>query len=182
MLNLRALADKPTLVGERVRLVPLDAGHAPALFPGVNDPEVRRFTGTHRVFTFEDVERYAATRPEQTDRVDLAVLRAEDGKVLGEVVLYDLDADNETMGLRIALIAEQGKGYGTDAIRLLLRYGFDVVGLHRVELEVFDFNPRAIASYRKCGFVEEGRLREALLWEGQWHDALLMGVLRTDNI
>ncbi|MFD9738174.1 GNAT family N-acetyltransferase [Umezawaea sp. NPDC059074] len=182
MLNLQALVDKPTLVGERVRLVPLDASHAPAMFAGVNDPEVRRFTGTHAEFTFEDVEQYSATRREQTDRVDLAVLRAEDGKVLGDIVLNDLDAANEKMGFRIALIAEQGKGYGTEATRLLLRYAFDVIGLHRVELEVFDFNPRAIASYRKCGFVEEGRLREALLWEGRWHDALLMGVLRTDNI
>lgn len=182
MLNLEAVADKPTLVGERVRLVPLDASHAPALFAGVNDPEVSRLTGTHRVFSYSDVEEYAATRAEQTDRVDLAVLRAEDGEVLGEIVLSDLDPDNLSMGFRIALSSEQGKGYGTEAIRLLLRYAFDVIGLHRVALEVYDFNPRAIASYRKCGFVEEGRLRDALLWEGQWHDALLMSALSTDNI
>jgi RimJ/RimL family protein N-acetyltransferase len=182
MLNLQAVTDKPTLVGERVRLVPLDASHAPAMFEGVNDPEVARLTGTHRVFTYEDVERHAATRAEQTDRVDLAVLRAEDGKVLGEIVLNDLDVDNESMGFRVALRSDQGKGYGTEAIRLLLRYAFDVIGLHRVDLEVYDFNPRAIASYRKCGFVEEGRLRDALLWEGRWHDALLMSVLSTDNI
>ncbi|PRY40309.1 GNAT family N-acetyltransferase [Umezawaea tangerina] len=182
MLNLKALVDKPTLSGDLVRLVPLVAEHAPDLFKGVNDPEVRRLTGTHRVFTFEEVERHAATRAEQTDRVDLTVLRAVDGKVLGDIVLNDLDADNLSMGFRIALVAEQGRGYGTEAIRLLLRYAFDVVGLHRVELEVFDFNPRAIASYRKCGFVEEGRARDALLWEGEWHDALLMAVVSTDNI
>jgi RimJ/RimL family protein N-acetyltransferase len=182
MLNLQALVDKPTLVGERVRLVPLDASHAPELFKGVNDPEVSRLTGTHRVFTYEEVERYAASRPEQTDRVDLAVVRVEDEKVLGEIVLNNLNADNHSMGFRIALSSEQGKGYGTEAIRLLLRHAFDVIGLHRVDLEVYDFNPRAIASYRKCGFVEEGRLRDALLWEGQWQDALLMSVLSTDNI
>jgi RimJ/RimL family protein N-acetyltransferase len=182
MLNLQAVADKPTLVGERVRLVPLDASHTPALFPWINDPEISRLTGTHRVFTYEEVEEFAATRPEQPDRVDLAVLRAEDGKVLGEIVLNNLNVDNESMGFRISLHSEQGRGYGTEAIRLLLRYAFDVIGLHRVDLEVYDFNPRAIASYRKCGFVEEGRLRDALLWEGQWHDALLMSVLSTDNI
>ncbi len=182
MLNLQAIIDKPTLVGERVRLVPLDARHAAALFEGVGNPETTRLTGTHRVFTFDEVEEYAATRPEQTDRVDLAVLRAEDGKVLGEIVLNDLDVDNESMGFRIALGHELGKGYGTEAIRLLLRYAFDVIGLHRIELEVYDFNPRAIASYLKCGFVEEGRKRDALRWDGQWHDALLMGALRTDNI
>ncbi|WNV88822.1 GNAT family protein [Umezawaea sp. Da 62-37] len=182
MPNLQAIIDKPTLTGDRVRLVPLVAAHAPSMFPGVNDPEVRRFTGTHRVFTLEDVERYSATRAEQTDRVDLAVIRIEDGEVLGDIVLNGLDADNLTMGFRIALIAGRGEGHGTEAIRLLLRYAFDVIGLHRVELEVFDFNPRAIAAYRKCGFVEEGRMRDALLWEGEWHDALLMAVLSTDNI
>jgi len=57
-----------------------------------------------------------------------------------------------------------------------------VNGLHGVGLEVYDFNPRAIACYRKCGFVEEGRPRDAPLWEGRWHDALLMSVLSTDNI
>ncbi|HEX6345974.1 GNAT family protein [Umezawaea sp.] len=182
MVNVHAVIDKPTLVGERVRLVPLDVTHARDLYEGGKDPEVTRLTGTHRVHTYEDVERYAATRREQTDRVDLAVLRAEDGKLLGDVVLNDLDVDNESMGFRIALVAEQGEGYGTEAIRLVLRYAFDVIGLHRVELEVYDFNPRAIASYLKCGFVEEGRKRDALRWDGRWHDALLMGALRTDNI
>jgi hypothetical protein len=86
-----------------------------------------RLTGTHRVFEFEEVEKYAATR-------------------------------------------------------LLLRYAFDVIGLHRVELEVYDFTARAVASYLKCGFVEEGRKRDALRWDGQWRDALLMAALRTDNI
>jgi RimJ/RimL family protein N-acetyltransferase len=182
MLNPQAVVDKPTLTGDRVRLVPIDVTHAEDFFRNVNDPEVARLTGTHRTFTFEEVERYVAARKEQTDRVDLAIIRIEDDKLLGEIVLNNLNEHNESMGFRIALTSEQGKGYGTEAIRLVLRYAFDVIGLHRVELEVYDFNARAIASYRKCGFVEEGRLRDALRWDGQWHDALLMSVLSTDNI
>ena len=182
MLNLQAVIDKPTLTGDRVRLVPIDIAHSEDFFRTVNDPELARLTGTHRTFTFEEVERYAATRKEQTDRVDLAVVRIEDDQLLGEIVLNNLDEDNESMGFRIALSTELGKGYGTEAIRLILRYAFDVIGLHRVDLEVYDFNARAIASYRKCGFVEEGRLRDALRWDGRWHDALLMSVLSTDNI
>jgi len=54
------------------------------------------------------------------------------------------------------------------------------VGLHRVSLGVYDFNPRAQRVYEKCGFSHEGRLREALRWDGQWHDELLMAVLHSD--
>ena len=96
--------------------------------------------------------------------------------------LQDLDADNQSMCFRIALggAADFGRGYGTEATRLLLDYAFDVVGVHRVTLEVFDFNTRAQRVYEKCGFVREGVQREALYWHGQWHDTIDMAVLAGD--
>jgi RimJ/RimL family protein N-acetyltransferase len=69
-----------------------------------------------------------------------------------------------------------GKGYGTEAIRLALTYAFER-GLHRVSLRVLASNARAIACYRKCGFVEEGREREAAFVRGVWQDDLVMGLL-----
>ncbi len=69
------------------------------------------------------------------------------------------------------------RGYGTDAIVTLLRFGFDEVNLHRVALEVNEDNARAIACYRKCGFVEEGRLRDHRFRRGEYRDTLIMGVL-----
>ena len=62
----------------------------------------------------------------------------------------------------------------------MLDYALDVVGLHRIGLEVYDFNARAQYVYAKCGFVPEGRLRDALCWRGEWHDAITMSVLATD--
>ena len=59
----------------------------------------------------------------------------------------------------------------------MLQYGFDQLKLHRIELEVYEFNPRAIHVYEKLGFVREGIKRQVLLWEGQYHDAILMSVL-----
>jgi RimJ/RimL family protein N-acetyltransferase len=84
---------------------------------------------------------------------------------------------------RIALAGPHafGRGYGTEATRLVLDFAFDTVGLHRVGLEVFDFNPRAQRVYEKCGFVREGVLRDALRWDGRRHDALAMSVLATDG-
>lgn len=73
-----------------------------------------------------------------------------------------------------------GKGYGTDAMKLILRYGFLELNLHRISLDVFDYNPRAIRSYEKAGFKLEGRARGTLLREGRRWDEIFMGVLRED--
>jgi RimJ/RimL family protein N-acetyltransferase len=70
------------------------------------------------------------------------------------------------------------KGYGTDAIRTLMRFAFERMNLNRVELSTFDFNERAQACYRKCGFVEEGRRREDRYIDGEYHDLIVMGILR----
>ena len=73
-----------------------------------------------------------------------------------------------------------GKGYGTDAMRIILRYAFTELNMHRVTLDVFDYNPRAIRSYEKAGFAEEGRMRALLNREGRRYDLIFMGILRED--
>ncbi|MFN2157525.1 MAG: GNAT family N-acetyltransferase, partial [Anaerolineae bacterium] len=70
-----------------------------------------------------------------------------------------------------------GKGYGSDAIRTLLRFAFDEMNLHRVQLTVYEDNARAIRAYEKCGFRHEGRLRDAVYRKGRYYDMLLMSVL-----
>ena len=73
-----------------------------------------------------------------------------------------------------------GKGYGTDAMRLMLSYGFNELNLHRVTLNVFEYNPRGIRSYEKCGFKHEGRIRQFILRDGKRWDMLHMGILRSE--
>lgn len=179
MVNMEAVASKPTLVGERLRLVPLAPQHAEALYVSTLDEESRRLTGTHKHFTPDEIERWCATRAEQGDRLDLAVEAIDTGEFIGDLSLNGIDVDNESGGFRIALVPGYlGKGYGPEATRLLLRYAFDEVSLHRVHLEVFEFNERAFRSYEKCGFVLEGRMRQSLRWDGEWHDTLIMAALR----
>ena len=72
------------------------------------------------------------------------------------------------------------KGYGTEAMRLILAYAFLELNLHRVSLDVFEYNPRAIRAYEKAGFTHEGRERGRLLREGRRWDLLFMGILRED--
>jgi RimJ/RimL family protein N-acetyltransferase len=73
-----------------------------------------------------------------------------------------------------------GKGYGTDAMRVILRYAFDELNLHRVSLSVFGYNTRAIRSYEKAGFVIEGCARQFLQRDGRRWDIIFMGILREE--
>src|SRR4029077_6502603 len=80
--------------------------------------------------------------------------------------------------LGIALGREYiGRGYGTDAMRVIVDYGFREMGLHRIQLGVAPFNPAGIRAYEKAGFVEEGRYRESVLHDGRWYDEVLMSIL-----
>jgi len=182
VIDTEALRTQPELTGENVVLTQLDDSYFESAWRALQDPEVVRFTGTHTEFTEEQIHKWLASRPGIDDRADYAILRKEDRVYLGDVVLSDIDEDNRSGAFRIALTGPDvfGKGYGTEATRLLLGYAFDVVGLHRVSLEVFDFNPRAQRAYEKAGFVREGLQREALWWDGEWHDVVTMAILKND--
>lgn len=174
-------AHTATLTTPRLRLEPLGPQHFDATWAGLQDPEGRRLTGTHATFTQAQIREWLAILPGSEDRADWAVVRTSDETQLGEVVLNDLDPDNACMGFRIALGPEHaGQGYGTEAARAEVAHGFEVIGLHRIELEVYPFNPRALRSYVKVGFIEEGRRRHALHWDGDWVDAISMGLLAAD--
>lgn len=177
-----AFRQQPSLRGTKVRLEPLTAAVMPEYLRAMNEPEVTRLTGTHATFEPSVVEEWLATRAVQHDRADWAILRAHDGAFLGEAVLNDLDPDNESASFRIWLGGPEifGHGYGTESTRLVVDYAFGEVGLHRLTLEVFEHNPRARRVYEKCGFIVEGRLREALLWDGRRYDAIVMAQLRTE--
>ncbi|WP_434441933.1 GNAT family N-acetyltransferase [Lentzea sp. E54] len=163
-----------------MELVPLRKEFAQAMAAaGPHDAEVNRLTGTHATFTLEDYEAYIERTLNDPNRYTRAI--TEDGKYLGEVVLT-INPDNRSAGMRIALWDGFGKGYGSIAIRHVLDHAFKERDLHRVDLEVYEFNDRAIHVYKKLGFQEEGRLRDALLWDGVFHDAIVMSILSTDNI
>ncbi|WP_343954636.1 GNAT family protein [Nonomuraea longicatena] len=174
-------AVKPTLVGERVTLRPVGPDDLDGLVELVEDEEGARLTGSHASgWSREALREWYSTRGAVEDRLDLAVVA--DGEYVGEVVLNKLDTDNLSCNLRIALVGPRafGRGYGTEALRLTVDHAFRSTTLHRIGLEVYNFNERARHVYKKVGFVEEGVLRDALLWEGQWYDAVVMSVLRPD--
>ncbi|MDI5963550.1 GNAT family N-acetyltransferase [Streptantibioticus silvisoli] len=171
---------KPTLTGELVLLRPVTVADVPALMPALRDAEVDRLTGSHGDLRPDEsaIRTWYATRGEQDGRLDLAVVERATGHVVGEAVLNGWEPANESCSFRILLVpGTHGRGLGTDAVRLIVGHAFDTLGLHRVSLEVYAFNPRARRVYEKAGFVAEGVLRDALLYAGERVDATVMSVL-----
>jgi RimJ/RimL family protein N-acetyltransferase len=105
-----------------------------------------------------------------------------DGKYIGHCVLYDFQHMSRrcSLGIGIGDPEYQGKGYGRDALRVLLKYAFRLRNLRKVSLTVSGNNERAIRSYRACGFVEEGRLRQHDWADGQYIDVVCMSILREE--
>jgi len=105
-----------------------------------------------------------------------------DDKLLGELALdvVTWSGRDAFVGLGIGETEYWGKGYGTDVMKVLLRFAFTEVNLQRVTLSVFEYNPRAIRSYEKAGFRHEGRTRRVLNKEGRRWDVLYMGILREE--
>jgi len=106
----------------------------------------------------------------------------EDNRLLGDinVEVTQWNARDAFVGLGIGPREFWGKGYGTEAMQLILEYAFLEANLQRVTLTVFEYNPRAIRSYEKTGFRHEGRLRGALFREGRRWDMLFMGIQREE--
>ena len=173
-------ADKPTLTGERVIVRPMIESDAEAFLASM-DEEGMRLTGTHRSFTLIELRTWAAARADVEDRLDLSIVDASSGCWIGELAINDWDADNRSCGFRIALGPNgRNRGLGTEATRLIVDYVFTHLPIHRIGLEVFAFNPRAAHVYESVGFIREGVMRSALLWNGEYTDTILMGILRPD--
>jgi RimJ/RimL family protein N-acetyltransferase len=179
-------ADKPTLIGQRVLLRPFVVDDVAAMAEAIADPEVGRLTGSvnssadapDEGFDQERLRQWYGSRAEQTDRLDLAIVDRGTGECVGEVVLNEWEPENASCNFRI-LIGPRGRdrGLGTEATRLVVAHAFEAIGLHRVSLEVYGFNPRARRAYEKVGFVHEGVRRHALRFDGEWVDSHLMSVL-----
>lgn len=179
---------KPTLTGHLVELRPFNEEATRAMLDILKDPEVLIKTGSvssseevNTESSNEETRRWYETRNTQKGRLDLAIFCKKTQQYVGEVVFNDYDPKNHSVNYRIAVGEKgRGRGLGTEATKLMVDYGFTELSLNRISLEVFEFNKRARYVYSSCGFVTEGRLRQALYFNGTYHDALLKSVIRED--
>ena len=172
------------LTGKLVRLRKYEPEDVDRVLGWMNDREVTQYLAARYPFSRAQEERWLERVSHQppSEGLALAIETLAEARHVGTVNLHDIGWEDRhaTLGITIGEKDCWGQGYGTDAIVTLLRYAFDWMNLHRVDLMVWSENPRAIASYRKCGFVEEGRLRQDQYQSGAFQDVLVMGVLKDE--
>ncbi|MCL4394913.1 MAG: GNAT family N-acetyltransferase [Chloroflexi bacterium] len=171
----------------RGRLVQLGAHqreYLPKFVEWMNDWEVRRFLNPAAALplSLEDETKWFEEGRRAEGSYLFAILTLAENKLIGSCGLHKVDLKNRSgvFGIFIGDKAYWSKGYGTDATLALLGFAFGELGLHRVELEVNDFNPRAVRAYEKAGFRRDGVERQSLYREGKFHDTFLMSILREE--
>ncbi|MGZ6260833.1 MAG: GNAT family N-acetyltransferase, partial [Candidatus Limnocylindrales bacterium] len=144
------------------------------------DPELARLTRYQvRPMPATEVEQFFKTRLLSPEALAYAIHERPSDRLVGITTFSALDPDNGSALFHITIGERDawGRGMGTESTELMLEHAFVRLGLHRVGLSVFAFNERAIRAYRKVGFREEGRLREAIWRDGRYWDELQMGIL-----
>lgn len=173
------------LTGALVRLRAIEMEDLDRYLAWVNDEEVMRYVAAtafplSRVQEEEFLrEAVKHTRPPE---IVYAIETLDEGRHIGSLGLHKVGgaAHNCELGIMIGDKAYWDRGYGTDTITTALHFAFEELNLHRVMLTVDADNGRGIACYRKCGFIEEGRMRHDRYRAGQYRDTIVMGILRDE--
>lgn len=169
--------------GYRVKLVPIDKEYIPLFLQWFNDREITQFKMKYRPVTYEEQLSWYNDRTNNQNSVMFMIIPIDDGseKPIGycSLLLNLVDRIGEA-GIVIGEKYMWGKGYGTESMGLLLNYAFSTRNLHRVELECYTFNKRALRLYEKLGFKSEGILRQDTYIRGCYEDVVLLGILESE--
>ena len=172
----------PFLFCPTIYLRPLEKADAPIMAPWFNDAEVTRFMLTVRPMSVAAEEAYVAGLNANPMEPSLGIVVRETDRLIGATGLRKTDVRHRhTMfGIGIGDKSAWGKGYGTEATRLMVQYAFESLNLNRVWLCVYEYNPRGVRAYEKSGFRLEGRLRQDCFRDGRYWDTIVMGILREE--
>lgn len=171
----------PDLIGQQILLrKPRQKDIADRISCGRTNEFVRMCGGDTRnltPFTEEDGQRWY----EFVSSNQYEWIIEYDGRCIGSARLTVNEQDRRgRYAIGIFDVFRLGMGFGTEATNLVLDYAFNLLKLHRVDLKVLEYNKRAIACYKKCGFVQEGIEREGALIEGKWETDVLMSILEDE--
>ena len=187
MMESREFVSMQILQGEMVRLAAVNPETDSKLFAKwARDTEYLRMLDTSpvRQWSERQYKKWFKEDLEKGKRDDFLFLirTLENDEAIGFIELDGIhwSHGDSYVGIGIGEREYWGKGFGTDAMKVMLRYAFEELNLHRVSLNVFEYNQRAIRSYEKVGFVVEGRERQFMRREGQRWDMIFMGILRAE--
>jgi|SRR5581483_6054711 len=163
-----------------VVLAPLTESDVPLLHDWINDRELVLWNAPYKPVSSAQHRAWFDALAQRRDLAIFGVRLLDGGRLIGSCQLHSIDPIHRSAELQIRIGApdQRGKGYGTEATRLLLEHAFKDLNLHRVSLHVFATNARAVRAYEKAGFTREGVLREAAYVDGRYVDVIVMAVLR----
>ena len=166
------------LVGERIYLSPRNSEDVEQFTEWLNDFNTTDYIGRSGASVTLDTEKEYLSRVSK-DTATFVIVTLEDNKMIGTVSLEKINWHNRTatLGIFIGDKDFRNKGYGTEAIKLILEYGFKYLNLYNIKLDLMEFNARALKCYEKCGFKEYGRRRKCEYLNGKYYDIISMDIL-----
>lgn len=173
------------IYGDRIRLRAIEREDLPLFVNWLNDKEVIAGVLQYLPFSLADEEQWFSEmqkNPVDEHPMIIEVRQDDEWLPVGDCGFHKIDwrCRAGKVGILIGEKRLWNQGYGTEAMRLLLRHGFTTLNLNRISLDVFENNPGAIRSYEKIGFIHEGRKRQAMYKDGRYIDVLQMSVLKDE--
>lgn len=167
------------LIGSQIVLTALKRDDSAPLFTWINDPDVVRFNASYTPVHEPSHAAWLEGVTADSSRVIFAIRDRASLRLLGMIQLIHLHPIHRSAELviRIGSEADRGRGIGTEALDLVIDFGFRHRNLQRIALRVFADNVRAIRAYEKVGFQREGLLRRAVFIDGAWRDEIIMAIL-----
>lgn len=166
------------LVGERIYLSPRNVEDAEIFTEWMNDFYVTDYIGRScKIMSLQDEKEYLEKA--KKEEISFAIIDAQKDEMIGSIGLHSIDNINRTatLGIFIGNKDYWSKGFGTEAIRLLLDFSFNYLNLNSIDLALMEFNDRALKCYQKCGFKEMGRKRKCRFVNGKYYDTIFMDIL-----
>jgi len=166
------------LIGDSIYLSPMNPDDAEIYTKWINDLEISTPLGNASNIYSLEKEREALERLSK-EKYNFAIVELESDKLLGNISLFDIDLIHRKaeVGLFIGDKDRWGKGFGTEALNLILEFGFKIIGLNNIMLKVFSFNERAIKVYKNIGFEEIGKRKESFRVNNKWYDEFYFQIL-----
>ena len=166
--------------GKKVAIGPLLPEDSNAMFRWFNDVDAARLDLAYRPTDWTAFKAWAENISKDTTRVLFAIRKLEEQPIIGFVGLSGINPVHRSadVAVRIGDDVNRNKGFGEDALRLALEFGWKHLNLHRIALSCLAHNERAIRAFLAVGFQREGIARSAAFIDGQWHDIAIMGALR----
>jgi RimJ/RimL family protein N-acetyltransferase len=169
--------------GQKVRIRAIEKSDIDEILGWINDGEVmKNLLMRYPVSRYQEEKWIERALDDAVGRNKVFAIETKEGEYLGGIGLHNINWENRNAeaGIVIGKKEHWNKGYGTDAMMTILDFAFNQMNLHRVYLRVYEYNARGIRSYEKCGFKQEGVLRDDRYTNGEYHHTVMMGILKEE--